>query len=363
MIVKSLELSHYRNYSDLKISLDQNTNILYGNNAQGKTNILEAIYMSGTSKSHRGNKDREMIQFGQDEAHIRCFVQKEEREYQIDIHLKNKRTKGIAVNKVPIKKASELFGILNLVVFSPEDLNIIKSGPSERRRFIDAELCQIDKLYLYDLTIYNKALNQRNKLLKDIYMRPELEDTLDIWNQQIIEYGLKIIKRRDLFVKNINEIIFDIHKDITGNKENLIIKYEPNCAYEKYEEEFKKNIKRDIRFGQTSIGPHKDDLSFLVENIDIRKFGSQGQQRTCALCLKLSEIELVKKSIHETPVLLLDDVLSELDSERQNLLLNHIHNIQTIITCTGLDEFVKNRFHVNKVFKVTNGTIEENIEV
>ncbi len=359
MIIKSIELKNFRNYEDLDISFDDGTNILFGDNAQGKTNILEAAYLSGTTKSHKGSKDKEMVRFGEQEAHIRTTVVKKEKEYQIDIHLKQNRSKGIAINKIPIKKASELFGILNMVFFSPEDLNIIKNGPSERRRFLDAELCQLDKIYLADLTKYNKVLNQRNKLLKDMVYRPDLKETLPIWDMQLLESGKKIIQRRKKFVEELNEIVHDIHYRISGEKEELLLQYEPNIDDIFFEDELNRAKDRDLRYCQTSVGPHRDDLLFSIHGVDIRKFGSQGQQRTSALSLKLSEIELVKQSIHDTPILLLDDVLSELDSNRQNYLLNNIHDTQTIITCTGLDEFVKNRFHINKVFEVINGTVFE----
>lgn len=359
MIIKSIELKNFRNYEDLDISFDDGTNILFGDNAQGKTNILEAAYLSGTTKSHKGSKDKEMVRFGEQEAHIRTTVVKKEKEYQIDIHLKQNRSKGIAINKISIKKASELFGILNMVFFSPEDLNIIKNGPSERRRFLDAELCQLDKIYLADLTKYNKVLNQRNKLLKDMVYRPDLKETLPIWDMQLLESGKKIIQRRKKFVEELNEIVHDIHYRISGEKEELLLQYEPNIDDIFFEDELNRAKDRDLRYCQTSVGPHRDDLLFSIHGVDIRKFGSQGQQRTSALSLKLSEIELVKQSIHDTPILLLDDVLSELDSNRQNYLLNNIHDTQTIITCTGLDEFVKNRFHINKVFEVINGTVFE----
>ena len=355
----SIELKNFRNYEDLDISFDDGTNILFGDNAQGKTNILEAAYLSGTTKSHKGSKDKEMVRFGEQEAHIRTTVVKKEKEYQIDIHLKQNRSKGIAINKIPIKKASELFGILNMVFFSPEDLNIIKNGPSERRRFLDAELCQLDKIYLADLTKYNKVLNQRNRLLKDMVYRSDLKETLSIWDMQLLESGKKIIQRRKKFVEELNEIVHDIHYRISGEKEELLLQYEPNIDDIFFEDELNRAKDRDLRYCQTSVGPHRDDLLFSIHGVDIRKFGSQGQQRTSALSLKLSEIELVKQSIHDTPILLLDDVLSELDSNRQNYLLNNIHDTQTIITCTGLDEFVKNRFHINKVFEVINGTVFE----
>ena len=359
MNIRSIELKNFRNYEDLKISFDEGTNILSGDNAQGKTNILEAVCMCGTTKSHRGSKDREMIRFGADEAHIRTVLIRSGKEYQIDMHLKNGRSKGIAVNRVPIRRAGELFGILNMVFFSPEDLNIIKSGPAERRRFLDAELCQLDRIYLSDLTNYNKILNQRNKLLKDIVYRPDLKDTLQIWDMQLIDTGRRIIHRRKQFVDELREIVHDIHYRISGEKEELLIRYEPDVEEGLFEEELNRVRLRDLKLCQTSVGPHRDDLLFSIREADIRKFGSQGQQRTSALSLKLSEIELVRNSIHDTPVLLLDDVLSELDSNRQNYLLNNICNIQTVITCTGLDEFVRNRFQINKVFEVVNGQIFE----
>ena len=363
MNIKSIELQNFRNYEDLNISFDEGTNIFYGDNAQGKTNILEAAYLSGTTKSHKCSKDKEMIRFGEQESHIRTVVVKKDKEYQIDMHLKNNRSKGIAINKVPIKKASELFGILNMVFFSPEDLNIIKNGPAERRRFLDSELCQLDKIYLSDLTTYNKILNQRNKLLKDMVYRPDLKDTLPVWDMQLVETGRKIIRRRKQFVDELNEIVHDIHYRISGEKEDLILQYEPSIEDIFFEDELSRVKERDMRQCMTSVGPHRDDLLFSIGEVDIRKFGSQGQQRTSALSLKLSEIELVKRFIHDTPVLLLDDVLSELDSNRQNYLLNSIHDTQTLITCTGLDEFVKNRFHINKIFKVVQGTVEERKEI
>ncbi len=359
MIIKSIELSNFRNYESLNIQFDSGTNILYGDNAQGKTNILEAAYLSGTTKSHKSSKDKEMIRFSCEESHIRTIVEKNEKEYQIDMHLRSRGSKGVAINKIPIKKASELFGILNIVFFSPEDLNIIKEGPAERRRFLDTELCQLDKLYLSDLTKYNKILNQRNKLLKDIAFRPDLLETLSVWDMQLVETGKRIIQRRKVFIEELNEIIGGIHGNISGGKEHLILRYEPNIDDIFFGDELIKAKQKDLRVCQTTVGPHRDDMLFSVNDIDIRKFGSQGQQRTSALSLKLSEIEIVKKSINSTPVLLLDDVLSELDSNRQNFLLNSIRDIQTIITCTGLEEFVRNRFQINKVFKIVNGKVEE----
>lgn len=359
MMIQSLELANYRNYETLSIEFDKNTNILYGQNAQGKTNILESIYVGSTTKSHRSGKDKELIRLGQEEAHIKMIVKKREVPYRIDMHLKKSRSKGIAVNGIPIRKASELFGIVNVIFFSPEDLNIIKNGPAERRRFIDMELCQLDHVYVHDLLNYNKILKQRNKLLKDLYFRPDLIDTLDVWDMQLAEYGYKIMKRRQEFIQQVNEIILSIHRNLSSQKEDLNLVYEP-CGFDTKEElilELKKNREKDCHIKSTSVGPHRDDIRFDIGELDVRRFGSQGQQRTCALSLKLAEIELVKKMIHDTPVLLLDDVLSELDSSRQNHLMNEIGDIQTLITCTGLDEFVQNRFHINKVFRIADGKV------
>ena len=358
MIIRSIELKNFRNYRKLKLQFDEKTNIFYGDNAQGKTNILEAIYLSGTTKSHKGSKDRDMICFGEDEGHLRTFVKKGQMDYQIDIHLKKNKTKGIAINGVPIRKASELFGIANFVFFSPEDLGIIKQGPSERRRFLDMELCQLDRVYLHNLTHYNRVLVQRNKLLKDLYFRSDLEDTLDIWDDQLVEYGKKVIEGREVFIEQLGKIVCEIHGNLTGGKEKLQIFYEKNSSKEELASRIARNRERDLKMKTTSVGPHRDDLLFLTDSVDIRKFGSQGQQRTAALSLKLSEIELVKRVIHDTPILLLDDVLSELDQNRQNYLLNSIHDIQTMITCTGLDEFVNHRFSINKIFKVIDGSAE-----
>lgn len=357
MIIRSLELANFRNYDSLDIHFSSGTNILYGDNAQGKTNILEAIYLSSTTKSHKGSKDKDIVNFNQDEAHIRTILEKEGVEVRVDMHLRKNKSKGIAIDGQKIKKAAELLGLLNVVFFSPEDLSIIKNGPAERRRFVDMELCQLDSFYLYNLNHYNKIVNQRNKLLKDMYFNPELRETLNIWDSQLVSFGSKIIERRELFVKQLNEIIFEIHRKLSGNKEDLIIAYEPDVLIEDYERSLRVNQERDIKLKQTTVGPHRDDFSFMVGDIDIRKFGSQGQQRTAALSLKLSEIELVKKMTKDNPVLLLDDVLSELDSNRQNYLLNSIGDIQTIITCTGLDEFINNRFEIDKVFQIENGRI------
>ncbi|HKL98379.1 MAG TPA: DNA replication/repair protein RecF [Mobilitalea sp.] len=357
MLVKSLELMDYRNYNQLDIQFHCGTNILYGENAQGKTNILEAVYLGGTTKSHRGNKDREIIMFDKDEAHVRLMIEKNLITHKIDLHLKKNKAKGVAIDGIPIKRQGELFGMLNLVFFSPEDLYIIKDGPGERRRFLDLELCQLDKLYLYHLANYNKSLAQRNNLLKQISFNRDLLDTLYIWDAKLIEHGIYIINARRDFILKLSDLVYPIHTKLTGGKEMLILQYEPNVKVDSFEDKLSKSLEKDLTLKMTNTGPHRDDMSFLSNNIDIRKYGSQGQQRTAALSCKLAEIDLVKEVIKENPVLLLDDVLSELDRSRQNQLLNSIGDIQTIITCTGLEEFISHRFEYNKIFHVVEGTV------
>lgn len=358
MIIESLELKNYRNYKELHMDFDPGTNILYGDNAQGKTNILESIYVCATTKSHRGSKDRDIIEFGQDESHIKMVVRKDGVPYRLDMHLKKNRTKGVAINGIPIHKASELFGVVNVVFFSPEDLNLIKNGPAERRRFVDLELCQLNKLYVHSLVQYNKSIVQRNKLLKELSFKPEFAEMLDIWDMQLVSYGRELIRYRREFIKELNEIIHEIHYNLSGQKEELVIRYEPNVMEDSIENALKRGRDSDIRMKTTLTGPHRDDISFYVNEIDIRKFGSQGQQRTAALSLKLAEIELVKKTVRDYPILLLDDVLSELDNKRQEHLLSGIRHIQTVITCTGLDDFISHCFQIDKNFKVVNGTVE-----
>ena len=238
MIIKSIELADYRNYDCLSLQFDKGTNILYGDNAQGKTNILEAIFVAATTKSHRGAKDREIEAFGKEEAHIRTYLEKEAVETRVDMHLRKSKSKGIAIDGQKIKKAADLMGLCNVVFFSPEDLGIIKNGPAERRRFVDMELCQLDSLYLYNLNHYNRIVNQRNKLLKDMYMNPDLKETLGVWDMQLASFGSKIIQRRKLFGEQLNEIIYGIHRKLSGDREELAVHYEPDVEAEDFEDAF-----------------------------------------------------------------------------------------------------------------------------
>lgn len=361
MFIESLALHDFRNYESEEIHFSNGINILYGDNAQGKTNVLEAAYMLATTKSHRGNKDKEIIHFDKEEAHIRAEIIKNDNRHRIDMHLRKNKSKGIAIDLIPIKKSAELLGLVNMIFFSPEDLSIIKNSPAERRRFMDMELCQLSRIYYSNLSTYNKILNQRNNQLKQLYFDKRNMDMLDVWDQQLAEYGIKVMKDRNNFIDMINEIILSIHRKLTGNKENLVLKYEKSVSEERFLEELSDKRNIDLKYQTTGIGPHRDDIIFLIDDMDVKKYGSQGQQRTVALSLKLAEIELVKTMIHDNPVLLLDDVMSELDSTRRDALLSSIDGIQTIITCTGYDDFIKERLSIDKIYKVTHGNLKEEV--
>lgn len=358
MMIHSLELLHFRNYERELFEFDGETNVLYGDNAQGKTNVLEGIYLCSTSRSHKGSRDKEMILMGQEDAHLKMIVEKNQICHKIDVHLKKKKAKGIAVDGIPVKKSSDLLGMCHVVFFSPEDLAIIQNGPEARRKFIDMELCQLDHIYLHHLTKYKHVLKQRNELLKQISINYKLLDTLDIWNSQLVEYGTYVIKARTEFIEKLNGYIREIHSSLTGGKEQIELTYEPNVTADMFAQELAVMEKKDLFTKTTNTGPHRDDLSFVSEQRDLRKYGSRGQQRTGALSLKLTEIQIVEEKTGEKPLLLLDDVLSELDRNRQNYLLEHIKGIQTIITCTGLEEFVKNGVNMQKTFEIVSGSVK-----
>ncbi len=357
MYVKELDLKSFRNYESLSVSFDPGTNIFYGRNAQGKTNILEAVYLGCTTKSHRGSKDRDLIRMGDDESHIRLKIDRRENEYRIDIHLKKNRAKGVAVNAMPVRKASDLYGIASLVFFSPEDLNMIKNGPAGRRRFLDLTLCGIDRVYMADLSAYGKIVSQRNALLHEAAYDPKRLAELDIWDIQLVETGKRIIKRRAEFLDLFGKMAAERHQALTDGGERLRISYEPNTEADLLEMKTARNRDMDLRTKETHAGPHRDDLSIRANGMDLRSYGSQGQQRTAALSMKMAEISVIESLRGDKPVLLLDDVLSELDRDRQNALLSAIRDTQTLITCTGLDDFISHTFHADRIFRVENGTV------
>ncbi|MDF2503221.1 MULTISPECIES: DNA replication/repair protein RecF [Clostridium] len=362
MHIGSLILNNFRNYEKLNIQLDKNINIFTGDNAQGKTNILESIYYCSVGKSYRTNKDKELIQWKKESAYINLYICKERLNKKIEIKIFKEGKKGINVNSIKLRKISELFGIFNAVIFSPEDLKIVKEGPVYRRKFLDIELSKLNSRYYFELVQYNKVLNERNALLRS--RNDKAFDILDIYDQQLSRYGSKIIKYRLDYIKKLNEFGNVIHKDITSGKENIEFRYIMSAKNTDTLEQdllkcYELNRDKDIYRRNTSIGPHKDDFSIEINNIDTRSYGSQGQQRTAILTIKFSTLSILKEYTKEAPVLLLDDVLSELDTSRQKYILNSINGIQTIITCTGIndiDNYINGNF---KVFKVEYGKVSE----
>ena len=355
MTVDELKIQNYRNYEEEEFSFSPGINLIIGDNAQGKTSILEALFYCAAGRSHRGSKDKELIRFEQEEAHIRLKLTKKEIDHVIDVHLKQTGRKGIAVDRQPLRKTVDLFGTVNMVFFAPEDLYVIKSGPAERRAFLDTELCQLDRTYAHCLTQYSKALQQKSRLLKQIEEQPSLADTLDVWNEQLINYGVPVIERRRQHVAELSEIILEKNRQLSDGKETLLAAYEPSVEAENFAAKLKELRGRELASGLCLTGPHRDDVGFSINDADVRRFGSQGQQRTAALSLKLAEIDIISQKTGDTPVLLLDDVLSELDTGRQQRLLSGIEEIQTVITTTGLDEETQKKFKTDKVFTIKDG--------
>ncbi|NLI88910.1 MAG: DNA replication/repair protein RecF [Epulopiscium sp.] len=356
MYIGELSLQNFRNYNYLNLVLHPGINVFVGDNAQGKTNILEAIYLCATARSHRTNKEREVIKWDQDDAHIKMKIQKKYVEDTIDFHIDN-RGKGVAVNRIPIKRLGDLLGVLNVVMFSPEDLKMVKRSPGERRRFIDIELSQLDRVYYDALGKFHKVLKQRNNLLKKFDNINDASNVLEVWDLQMIEYGSIVINKRQDFINELQEIAQEIHYNISGGKEKLEIVYEPSVTTKQYQERLTANHQKDIFRRSTSIGPHRDDMAFLINDMDVRTYGSQGQQRTVVLSIKLAQLRMIQGILGEQPVLLLDDVLSELDYHRQQFLFTHTKDIQTLITCTGIEEGVWNKQNIGKLFKVNKGVV------
>ncbi len=360
MYIRELALQNFRNYKHLNLVLHPGINVFVGDNAQGKTNVLESIYLCATARSHRSNQEKEVIKWDEAEAHVRIVIQKKFVKDQIDFHIDNKG-KGVAINKLPIKKLGDLLGVLHVVMFSPEDLQMIKKGPGERRRFIDIELCQLDRLYYYNLQQYHKVLKQRNNLLKKFHHTSDAENMLSVWDLQIIEYGTNVIKKRNEFIEKLSTRAQAIHLNISGGHEDLEIAYTPNVQIEVYADKLLKQRDGDVFRGSTSVGPHRDDLVFLINGMNVRTYGSQGQQRTVILSIKLAQLQMIQEILGEQPVLLLDDVLSELDYHRQQFLFTHTQNIQTLITSTGIEESVWDMQKVGKLFHVRAGAITDEI--
>lgn len=359
MYIKNMMLVNYRNYEQLNIELSKSVNVFIGDNAQGKTNILESIYYGAFAKSHRTSRDKELINWNKDKAYISLLVGKERLDKKIDINILRDGKKAIKVNSIKVNKIGELFGTFNVVMFSPEDLKVIKEAPSLRRRLLDMELSQISKKYYFNLVQYNKILNERNILLKSKNLNL---DVLEVYDLQLAEYADYIISERLKYIEKINLYGKEIHKEITSGKEQIQFKYNSTVSVlENFKVNFLKklrdNIHRDTEKGLTSVGPHRDDFNVYINDIDTKTFGSQGQQRTAVLTIKFSALKIIKEITGEYPVLLLDDVLSELDINRKRYILGTISGIQTIITCTGISDLEDYLDNEAKVFNVSNGQI------
>jgi len=333
MNINKIKLKNFRNYTEQEIELDPHINVFYGDNAQGKTNILEAIFISGFGKSFRTSKEKEMIKLGEDFLETNIFYDKSDRSGKIKIIIADK--KQIEVNGVKIKKLSELIGNLNLVIFTPDDIQILKNGPAERRRFLDMMIGQLRPNYVHNLNLYLKTLEQRNNYLRQIREENKNENMLEIWDEKLSEYAVNIYNYRKEFIDKINNKIKNIHNEITENKEEIEIDY---IAESKNKEEYlsllKQRRKLDIIKGFTTKGIHRDDFVIYINNKRLDIYGSQGQHRTAILSLKLSELNIIEDEIGEKPILLLDDFMSELDEKRRNHFLEKIEKTQVIITCT-----------------------------
>lgn len=340
MYINKIKLLNFRNYNEQEINLNKSINVFYGDNAQGKTNILEAIFLCTFGKSFRTNKEKELIKLGKDNANVIIEYEKKDRDGKISISISDK--KQILVNGIKIKKLSELLGNINIVIFTPDDINILKGGPALRRRFLDMMIGQLKPNYVYTLNMYIKTLEQRNNYLRQIKEENKPENLLDIWDEKLIEYADIIYKYRKEFIDKIKKKINIIHKKITDEKEEINIQYISNCeSKEVYSELLKQRRKLDIIKGFTTKGIHRDDFEIYINNKELSIYGSQGQNRTAILSLKLSELQVIYDEIEEEPILLLDDFMSELDINRRKNFLNNINNTQVIITCAEKIEFLK----------------------
>ncbi len=353
MWIEKIKMNNFRNYNNQEIILNKNINIFYGENAQGKTNIIESIFLSSIGKSFRTSKDLELIKFGAKKTTLDVYYHKKDRDGEIKIEIENK--KNIFINKIKIKKLSDLLGNINTVIFTPDDINILKGGPQNRRKFLDIMISQLRPNYMYAYNLYKKALEERNNYLKKIKLTGCDENLLELWDEQLIKYGKIISDYRNEFIEKIKIKIKEIHKNITGNKENIKIKYISDCVDEVF---YKKLLidrrKLDIIKGYTTRGIHRDDFEIEINDILVNVYGSQGQHRTAILSLKIAELKVISDEIGENPILLLDDFMSELDEKRRNNFMENIKDTQVIITCT--DNLLINNVD-SKVFKVNDGKV------
>ena len=360
MYIKELELNNFRNYEDIRVSFSRDVNIFLGENAQGKTNLLEGIYLNAVARSFKTQRDKELIRFGCDFAKVKAVAHYDDEDHTSEIIISRDGRKAVKVDGVKITRTSELLDRLHIIVFSPEDLKIVKDEPGKRRGFINRELCQIRPGYVNDLNSYRRILRQRNAYLREERMDPSV---LEVWDEELIRTGSRLVRERRKFIEKTDVISRDIHSRISGGKENLTLSYEtdidePGREEEKFRKLLEEYREKDILHGTTRKGPHHDDIRICADDIDLRRFGSQGQQRTAALSLKLSEIKLIEEETGQMPVLLLDDVLSELDNERQKYLINSLGDNQMFITTTDLIGSVARELPEGKVYKIKAGEID-----
>lgn len=368
MQVRDIALKNYRNYGELKLENFGSVNLMIGRNAQGKTNMLESLFVLALTKSHRTSKDRELISFGEDSAYAGCNVEKKYGNVHLELTLSPKGKKA-KINGLEQRKLSDFIGTLNAVMFAPEDLEIVKGTPGIRRRFLDMEIGQVQPSYLFHLQQYQKVLLQRNNMLKQSYGKTPDPVMMEIWNEQLAQHGASIVRRRKRFIRKLQIWAQDIHKGITGGSESLMLRYVPSFGEPEEEDEavlleqfmikLSQVREQEIRRGTTLAGPHRDDLSFFINDKEVHNFGSQGQQRTTALSLKLAEIELIHEEIGEYPILLLDDVLSELDPYRQTQLIETFQSrVQTFITATGIETIHAEKLQGAHIYQVSEGHVE-----
>jgi len=368
MHIEELKLKNFRNYSDRTISFDDKINVIIGENAQGKTNLMEAIYVLAFTKSHRTSKEKELIQWEKDYAKIEGRVTRRNQSIPLEIII-SKKGKKAKLNRLEQQRLSDYIGAINVVMFAPEDLTLVKGTPQIRRRFIDMELGQIQPTYIYHLGKYQKILKQRNYLLKQLQRREASDQVmLDVLTDQLIEHAAILLERRFVFLDLLKDWATPIHHGISHQLEKLEIKYDATIEVSEkenkerietiYRNKFSDMREKEIERGTTLIGPHRDDLIFYVNGKDVQTYGSQGQQRTTALSVKLAEIELIYKEVGEYPILLLDDVLSELDDSRQSHLLNTIQGkVQTFVSTTSVDGIHHETLKNAELFRVKNGEV------
>ena len=356
MYIESVKLNNFRSYENKEVTFKEGLNIIVGKNAVGKTNLLESIYCCGIGKSPRTNKYKEMIKWGNDIAYIKVVLRKNKTSHTIEFSIDNQDKKRISIDGIPLVKLGDIIGLLNIVFFSPDEMKLIKESPQERRRFADISLSQQNKKYFYSLSKYNNILSQRNKLLKEHRDVKALPEMLYGWDVQLAEHGAYIIQKRYEFVDKIQVFAKKMHSELTDNLEELELEYESRVEYGEYskmKEDFFQRLRgdfeKDLNLSYTSFGAHRDDIGIKINGIAARKFGSQGQQRSVALSLILAEIYLFESEVGEKPVLLLDDVLSELDPSRRKKLMELSSGLQTLITCTDFDmDIAHNRIIIEK---------------